>query len=355
MPKFLNESGLPMSVVDEYEGDKKNFDRYINDPDVDTSKNKKIEKINQTSPGVDIEGDEFFDIDQAVLDYPDDVWDVSGTEGFVESVQEGIRKLIRLVRNAFIFIYEIVFNKVQRVKYRYTNVESEIRSRGIKQGYVKYPKSAIKLWLRGGYPETGRWIGTSLDAVTSIYKKNKAAQDTIKTLTSSASVFSSKKESQDYVLKTAREYANVICPSHQPTYSSTDLLPGGKVIRVSYAPINNPLGTKVEIHRIQGQSPAGKSFIPETTAVSTIMSKALILIKLINEDHKSPSSLSRDFEKYVNGLHAELLKKGGVSPHPTLGYFNWVIGFQKRSISIVLQYVFGVIFAALEFCESNLG
>ena len=93
---------------------------------------------------------------------------------------------------------------------------------------------------------------------------------------------------------------------------------------------------------------------PDMGLVNDLVKIADNFIGLIEKDHKSQSSLSRQFERGVLGISNPSLYNEGDSRKGAYRYFNWLVTFQQHAINIPLLYCFDALFAALDFCKANL-
>lgn len=350
------QKGMSMSLAEEYEGDKNKLDRYIEGTPDNVGRYKKVASVIGKEPGHltddkdtkdNTAGTEEFDIDEAVLNFPEDE-NVAGMEDFVEFAKKAIVRLMRMIKNAAIFIYELVFNKISRIKHIARKAEYQLRTQSLIPTLVPYPKGTRKIFIGPALQTNANWTLKSIQQVQLFYTRLMKAHGNLLDAAKSGNW----RNNPNFIFETAATFANEICQNHHSDYSETQVLPGGKIYRVNYSKGSGKNRPGVSLSQKLSVQLNDKSFKPDRAIADDLMTALQGFADKIGNDHRSQTSTSRKMEAAIRDLERYYIDPE--AKRHAAAYFTWLIDFQRTVLSTGLQYVFGTLFGYAEFISANV-
>lgn len=354
--------GVGMSIVEQHEQDKKAInkavkaaDEPIDNKDLNTAtKEKNRHNLDESTfndggkhnPKLFVSGVE------SLLLSP---YAMEGNEGFVESVKNGAKELMRIIASFFTWAAELVFNRVERLNNRYRNLERRLKGDGVKLTEVSHRSTIFRLATTPVYPTNPEWVTNAVKDVESFYDRVMAAQDVLKNVARELPAEFSKEQRDNLVTYTTENFAKAYLKksrnAKEPILVS-EVLPGFRRATVTFGE-SQLVGysTSMVFSKMPRQLTPPKLF-PNANAVRGTLEQVKSVIDSIIIKHKSQSSLRREFEKVVTALSRKVSsgdEKGGKNAY---AFYTWLISFQKKSINSPLMYIFSSLNAALDYCET---
>lgn len=358
-------TGMSESVASSYEKDKKAIDSAIKKSDEPVKAKDAKPTVKENTTNLD---EESFDKDQrplhkvklagreSLLDC--DFESVTGNESFVDMIRNGVRELIRIVKNFFTWLWELVYNRVTRISKRVRKLLDRLQGNGVKiLTPVNYPSSIWRLAKTPNIPNNPEWIVNSVTEAHVFYKSLMKGQDALKKSAVELPNTVDRRQILNLVEHTTDQYAKAVLGKGITSGVTllSDKLPGGRQHKVTFSTAE-ALGSYTSSMLItpMGSRKQPNGFIPDADVVRRILNQVLVAAKDIEGIHKSQSSLTREFEKVVNTLIRNGKYETKDGSKAAYQYYTWLIGFQQKSINSPLMYVFSVLNAAMDFCESSI-
>lgn len=100
---------------------------------------------------------------------------VTGNEGFMDSIREGFKKLIQVVKDFFKWFWSLFASKEKDISDKISRTEEKLDKNGAKSGAVPYPMKAVYIYKKQGKPDNNlHWIKDALLDVVKIADKTTA-------------------------------------------------------------------------------------------------------------------------------------------------------------------------------------
>jgi len=107
--------------------------------------------------------------------------EVSGNEGFIDTIKKGAKALIQAVKDFFKWLWLFFTGRSERLGNKTEDVEVAIRQNGVRTGEVPYPKSVFQLWGSATRPDTNlHWVKVALDDIEKTIAKAQRYITTVK-------------------------------------------------------------------------------------------------------------------------------------------------------------------------------
>lgn len=89
-----------------------------------------------------------------------DLGTVSGTEGILSSLKNGVKKVIQMVKDFFKWIWSFFSAKEKKIDNKLENLDHRLKDKGVKSGEITYPQSTYFIYPKPGKPvkDLG-WVG----------------------------------------------------------------------------------------------------------------------------------------------------------------------------------------------------
>lgn len=257
--------------------------------------------------------------------------------------------LVQLAKDAVEFLLNLVNNRISRLDNREFRVTINRKREGISSIPVKYPATIRRLIDPLTISLDGNWVVGSLNNTIEYYK------DTVKSYRELTKIISdSGSEGFDLhrqIDKTINIVKTQMGLSDKGDIFISKILPGGRHLVIDKPDTNNL--NKVGVY-FQSSSVVVKLYSPEYEPNGPMMDGVLgsvrKCVKEIRSNQSTVSQLYREFEKSARTY--ERNNESMTSDQRT--YLNWLIRFNKRLMSVNLQYILTNMDAGLDFVNSGL-
>lgn len=148
------------TIFDEYDNDKTNIDKILDDNPQESDRVEKEFKSNlkelETAVGNEsITMGSFKTLELAHSNVYNRLkhfkgmiglgGSINGSEGFLDSLKEGFRKIIKLIKEFFLYFYEIFTNRTKQLGKELAKATTKLKAKGLAINKDSYPKEANKL------------------------------------------------------------------------------------------------------------------------------------------------------------------------------------------------------------------
>lgn len=273
---------------------------------------------------------------------------VDGVEA-ANKVRSVISFLVQLAKDAVDFLLNLVNNRIARLDNREFRVSTNRKRDGISSTPVKYPATIRRLMDPLTISLDGNWVVGSLDNVTEYYKNTvKTYQQLTKLISDSASDNFDLQRQIDSTVDIVKKTMGL---SDKGDGFVSKILPGSRQLVVDKPDANNL--NKVGVY-FQSSTVIVKLLSPEYEPNGPMMDGVLgsvrKCVKEIRSNQSTVSQLYREFER-----SAKTYERSNATMTPDQrAYLNWLIRFNKRLMSVNLQYVLTGMDVGLDFVNSGL-
>ncbi len=346
------------TIQQEYEEDDKSLKQYLKDSDYGTDKDRLDSELKKNLAGIECEDNEvktlYDDIKQLTYGNTSNKL-IEGTESFVDGIKDYVARIIRMIKNFATYLYELFANKVKRLRNRYNKIKFKLQSEGIKVGKeIPYSLSIRRLSTTPKIISTPTFITNSLDIVSDFYKDVMSGYNAIRKV----GVVSPDKDTFELSKDVGKAYGKSISPgSVNQTLMQSRILPGCKVLKTTISQSDSRFTDTDVIFTQVSTFPNDLliTFNADRSIVESILNKVKTLTDLIENEHKSVSSLSRDFEREVMKVYDTTKYPTDKAKRDALHYFNWLQQYQRKAVTLPLLYVIDTLNAALDYCRESIG
>lgn len=272
---------------------------------------------------------------------------VDGVES-ASNVKRLINFLIQLAKDAVDFIMNLVNNRIARIDAREYRVSLNRKRNGILSDPVKYPAVVRRLLQPHRVSTDPNWITFVLKDVNDFYDDTiKAYKSLTKEISTVAGIDIDLKSK---VSDSIAEVARIMHMSKSGDGYTTEILPGNKHFVINEPTAEDP--DKVAIF-VQFAAVDSKLKSPDYQPSGVMFDDTLKVIKGLLRDVRSNQStvsqLYRTFEKEGRKQESE----NRLSPNQR-AYLNWLIRFNKKLMTLSIQYVLTALDTGLDFVNSGL-
>lgn len=89
--------------------------------------------------------------------------DVSGSEGFIDTIKSSVSSAIKAVKDFFKWIWSFFGSKKKIIENKAEDIAKQVDAHGAKDGDIPYPKSVAFIYLKAGKPEPNiNWLSTAI-------------------------------------------------------------------------------------------------------------------------------------------------------------------------------------------------
>jgi len=81
-----------------------------------------------------------------------DLGSVSGTESILDSVKNGVKKVIQMVKDFFKWIWSFFSAKEKKIDNKLENIDHRLKDKGVKSGEITYPQKTYFIYPKPGKP-----------------------------------------------------------------------------------------------------------------------------------------------------------------------------------------------------------
>lgn len=260
-----------------------------------------------------------------------------------------INFLVQLAKDAVEFLLNLVNNRIARLDNREFRVSTNRKREGISSDPVKYPAGIRRLMDPLTISLDGNWVTSSLKNINDFYS------DTIKCYKGLTGLIKESTE-EGFDLHRQIDKTISIVKSNLDLTEKGDvfvskILPGARQFVIDRPDTENL--NKVGVY-FQSSSIVVKLLSPEYEPNGPMMDGVLkavrTCIKDIRSNQSAVSQLYREFEK---SARTHQLANANMTPEQR-EYLNWLIRFNKRLLTVNIQYVLTGMDAGLDFVKSGL-
>lgn len=273
---------------------------------------------------------------------------VDGVEAATK-IKNVIQFLVQLAKDAVDFILNLINNRVARLDNREFKVSTNRKRDGLINGPVKYPGTIRRLFDPLTISLDPNWVMGSLNNLNRFYGDTVKVYRDLTSLIKDAGQSSFNIDEQlDKTLAVVKKHLEL---DKQGEGYVSKILPGNRLLVVD-TPTADTL-SKVGIY-FQSSTTVLKLRSPEYEPSGPMIDNTLIsvrkTIKDIRSNQSTISQLYRDFEKA-----AKAFERDNVSMTPDQRiYLNWLVRFNKRLMTLNIQYVLNGLDAGLDFVQTGI-
>lgn len=282
-------------------------------------------------------------------------FDESHVGGSIEGLEAmgRVRKvmafLLQLAKDAVDFILNLINNRISRVSNREYNVSLDRKRKGLVSKPVKYPAGIKRLIDPINTSSDPNWVTMSLSQVNEFYKNSiklykellKSIEQVGKDSHSPEILLSNTMDSVKRAFSMKNENDGLVSP----------ILPGNRQLVVD--DVKDLSSGNVGIYFQTASTPAVLRFQewePSPPVMDGVLNEVKILIKEIYSNQSTVSQLYRTFERAAKAIENSETK---LTPE-SREYLNWIIRFNKRLMTVSIQYVLTSIDAGLDFAKTGI-
>lgn len=274
--------------------------------------------------------------------------DVGGLESSGKA-KKFIDFLIQLAKDAVDFILNLINNRVARITNKELKVSLHRKRDGIVNGVVKYPAGMRRLVHPLKMSTDPNWVNSVLKEVDSFYtdsiKGYKLLTGKIKETGNPG--FNIDSEIADAIKAVSKAMGMKLSGDKY----ETEVLPGNK--RFVFENVTNGNTGQIGIF-FQASATEAKlkdvEYVPTSFMVDDTLGTIKKLIVTIRSNQSTISQLYRTFEKETKSYQNTTANLSTEQKE----YLNWLIRFNKRLMTVSIQYVLNCLDAALDFINAGV-
>jgi hypothetical protein len=273
---------------------------------------------------------------------------VDGVES-ANQVKKVIHFLVQLAKDAVAFLLNLINNRVARLDNREFRVSLRRKRDGIVSHAVKYPATVRRLFDPLTISMDPNWVKGSLASVNDFYDSTVDAYRKLGSLIESAGT-------EDFDLagqidKTLSALKKELKLTESGDTFTTGIIPGNRQLVIERPTVDNL--NKVGIYFQNSTVPVkmlSDEYEPSGPMVDATLAEVRKTVKNIRSNQSTVSQLYRSFEKEAKKyeLGTKHLTPDGRA------YLNWLVRFNKRLMTVTLQYVLTGMETGLDFVETGL-
>lgn len=273
---------------------------------------------------------------------------VGGLEA-ANKVKSVISFLVQLAKDAVDFLLNLVNNRIARLDNREFRVSTNRKREGISSTPVKYPATIRRVMDPLTISLDGNWVVGSLNNVTDYYKDTVKAYQQLTRLISDST--GEGFDLQRQIDKTVDIVKTQMGMTDKGDNFISKILPGGRQLVIDKPDVENL--NKVGVY-FQSSSVIVKLLSPEYEPNGPMMDGVLGSVrKCIKEIRSNQSTVSQLYREFEKSARTHERNNGTMTPDQRT-YLNWLIRFNKRLMSVNLQYVLTSMDVGLDFVNSGL-
>ncbi|QZA70594.1 internal head protein [Erwinia phage AH04] len=273
---------------------------------------------------------------------------VDGQEA-ANNVKKVIHFLVQLAKDAVDFLLNLVNNRIARLDNREYRVSLNRKRDGIVSEPVKYPATVRRLFDPLTMSLDPNWVTVSLNNVNRYYDDT---VDTYRALTNLIRTV----DGEGFDLTSQIDKTIDVVKQHMGIKESADsfsskIIPGNRQLVIDTPTPDNL--NKVGIYFQNSTVPVkllSPEYEPSGPMVDGVLATVRKTIKNIRSNQSTVSQLYRTFEKEAKAYE---LGNKHMTPDQR-AYLNWLVRFNKRLMTVNLQYVLTAMDSGLDFVNSGL-
>lgn len=272
---------------------------------------------------------------------------IEGNESI--NFERAVNFIIQMAKDVVAYLLNLINNRLSRTETRQYRIKIQRKRLGIRVGEVNYPVGLKRLVVPLKMSIDPNWVCSSLDDVLSWYKKViKAYNYLIGEIKIQGEDFYLDKGVSDIISGTAK----IMGLSRNKNVWVSDTLPGNRVFALDE--ISNGDTGQIKMYfmdsTLEGRL-LTSSFEPTGPLIDKTIDKLGGIIKEIKSNQSHVSFLTRRFEKEVTRFTSGT----GISlTSNEKEFFSWLIRFNKRLMSMNIQYVISAVDSGLDFCNAGV-
>jgi len=258
--------------------------------------------------------------------------------------------LIQLAKDAVDFILNLINNRIARLDNREFRVSTNRKRDGIVTTPVKYPATHRRLLDPHTVSLDGNWIAVSINGVNEYYKNTIKTYRELVDLIKDAASPGFNLENQ--LTKTMGVIKTSMGLSHKGDIYLSEVIPGNRQLIVDEPKASNL--DKIGIYFQSSTVPVkllSPEFEPSGPMIDNVLNKVRAVSKEIRSNQSTVSQLYRTFEKSAREFEHKAEEKLTSEQRQ---YLNWLVRFNKRLMTVNLQYVLTATDAGLDFVNASL-
>jgi hypothetical protein len=273
---------------------------------------------------------------------------VDGIES-ASKVKQVIDFLVQLAKDAVAFILNLINNRIARIDNREFRVGVNRKRDGVVSHPVKYPANIRRLFDPLTMSLDPNWVAVSIKNVNDYYAGTIAVYRGLTEMIKDAR--NSNFDLQTQLDKTMEVVKKNLDMKDTGDSLATGIIPGNRQLIVDHPKAENL--DKVGIYFQNSTVPVrllSDQYEPSGVMVDSVLSGIRKTIKDIRSNQSTVSQLYRTFEKEARSFeHTD----GGVTSDQRR-YLNWLVRFNKRLMTVNLQYVLTGLDTGLDFVNTGL-
>lgn len=265
------------------------------------------------------------------------------------NVKKIIDILIQAAKDAVHWIMNLINNRVSRIDNRAYRIGLDRKRQGIENKEVNYPAGIRRLIAPLKVSLDPNWVNVALTDVNTFYT---GAIKAYKSLTASIN----KVNVSQFDLASAIEHALVGVSSamgldREGTDYMTEVLPGNR--RLVMEDVMDGDTTQIKLYFRASTTDVklvSKTFEPSSFMIDETINVIKKTIANIRSNQSTVSQLYRTFEKTVRAYENNSEIKLNAQQRE---YLNWLVRFNKKLMTMTLQYVLNALDAGLDFVHAG--
>lgn len=266
------------------------------------------------------------------------------------SAKRMIDFLIQLAKDTVDFILNLINNRIARLDNREFRISVNRKRDGIVTTPVKYPATHRRLLDPHTVSLDGNWIAVSINSINEYYKATIKTYRELVGLIKDAAGTNFNLETQ--LNKTMGVIKSNMALSQKGDLYLSEVIPGNRQLIIEEPKV----GTldKIGVYFQSSTVPVkllSPEFEPSGPMIDNVLNKVRLVSKEIRSNQSTVSQLYRTFEKSAREFEYKTEEKLTSEQRQ---YLNWLVRFNKRLMTVNLQYVLTATDAGLDFVKASL-